>query len=107
MLRDMDRISTAARRDETSATGRILRAFVLLVIRTIAALLLAVLVLFEPLVQPLLCAIALLAFGTAIFFRFLIADPAFPFSGMLALSLICILLLCLYYRVVRLLCFGS
>lgn len=76
-------------------------------LRTIAALLLAVLTLFEPIVQPVLCAIALLALGTALFFRFLIDDPAFPFSGMLALSLICILLLGLYYRVVRFLCFGS
>lgn len=76
-------------------------------IRTLAALLLAVLVLLEPVVQPLLCAIALLALGTAIFFRFLIGDPAFPFSGMLALALICILLLGLYYRVVRFLCLGS
>jgi hypothetical protein len=42
-----------------------------------------------------------------VFFRFLIGDETFPFSGMLALSLICILLLALYYRVVRLLSFGD
>lgn len=103
----MTSASTAPPRTESRPSRRFLPRIFAIIVRTIAALLLAVLVLLEPLVQPLLCAIALLAFGTAIFFRFLICDPAFPFSGMLALSLICILLLCLYYRVARLLCFGS
>lgn len=76
-------------------------------LRTVATLLLAVLMLLEPVVQPLLCALALLTLATALFFRFLIADPAFPFLGMLAMSVLCILLLTLYYRVVRFLSCGN
>ena len=87
------------------SSGRFLHAIFGLVIRTLTASMLLVLVLLEPVVQSLLCAIALLAFATALFFRFVVGDPAFPFWGMLALSLICIMLLALYYRLVRL-CLG-
>jgi hypothetical protein len=86
--------------------GALLGALIALVVRGITTVLLAALVLLEPLVQTVLCAIALLAFGTALFFRFLIGDAEFPFLGMLALSILCILLLALYYRLVRLLCFD-
>jgi hypothetical protein len=84
--------------------GGLFGALIALVFRSTATLLLAVLVLLEPLVQTLLCAIALLAFGTALFFRFIVSDAEFPFFGMLALSVLCILLLAFYYRLVRLLC---
>ena len=104
MLRDMNRDPASAHRDGNRRGSLFLQAVLGLIVRTVRALLLAVLVLLEPIVQPLLCAIALLTFGTAIFFRFLVGDSAFPFSGMLALSLVCILLLGLYYRVVRFLC---
>lgn len=101
ILSCVDREPISAHRDGKRHRSSFLRAVFGLIIRTLRALLLAVLVLLEPIVQPLLCATALLAFGTALFFRFLVGDPAFPFSGMLALSLLCILLLGLYYRVVR------
>jgi hypothetical protein len=104
ILRSMNSASTSLReshaREETGLVGA-LAAFAL---RAAATLLLAVLVLLEPIVQPVLCAIALLTLGTAVFFRLLVGDTGFPFLGMLALSLCCMLLLALYYRVVRLLC---
>lgn len=86
--------------------GDLFGALIALLLRSTATLLLAVLVLLEPLVQATLCAVALLAFGTALFFRFLVGDVEFPFFGMLALSVLCILLLALYYRLVRWLCFD-
>jgi hypothetical protein len=97
----MERDSTSAHRDGNRHSSPLLQAVFGLIVRMVRVLLLAVLVLLEPIVQPLLCAIALLALGTAMFFRFLVGDTVFPFSGMLALSLICIVLLGLYYRVVR------
>jgi len=103
----MDHASTATRASNDHSNGGVLGTLLSLVLRGAGTLLLAVLVLLEPVVQPALSAIALLAFATAVFFRFLIGDETFPFSGMLALSLICILLLALYYRVVRLLSFGD
>lgn len=103
----MQQFSTATRRNEVRDCGGLIGALFALLIRSIATLLLTILLLLEPLIQPVLCAIALLALGTALFFRFLIGDAEFPFSGMLGLSLVCILLLALYYRVVRLLCFGN
>jgi hypothetical protein len=103
----MDHVSSAARPSNSGSNGGVLGTLLSLLLRGAGALLLAVLVLLEPIVQPALCAIALLAFATSVFFRFLVGDETFPFSGMLALSLICILLLALYYRVVRLLTFCN
>ncbi len=99
----MNREPTSVHRGNSRGSLFLLAVFELFV-RTVRALLLAVLVLLEPIVQPLLCAIALLTFGTALFFRFLVGDSAFPFTSMLALSLICIVLLGVYYRIVRYLC---
>jgi hypothetical protein len=104
MLSRMNAVSMPNRSDELRPNGGLLGALIALVLRGAATLLLAVLVLLEPLVQALLCAIALLAFGTALFFRFLVGDVEFPFFSMLALSISCILLLALYYRLVRWLC---
>lgn len=105
ILRSVNTASNDARRVGHRSSNQFLRASFGLAIRALAAAMLLVLVLLEPLVQPLLCATALLAFAMAMFFRFLIGDAAFPFWGMLALSLICILLLSLYYGLVRL-CLG-
>jgi hypothetical protein len=107
MLHDMRTASTMTRPSRRGHQGSLLASAVALILRAVGTLLLAVLVLLEPIVQPVLCAIALLALGTAFLFRFLVGDPVFPFSGMLALSIICILLLALYYRLVRLLCFDG
>jgi hypothetical protein len=103
----MENASSASPRAPDRASCGLLPAVFSLILRTVAALLLAVLVLLEPVVQPLLCALALLTFVTALFFRFIIADPAFPFLGMLAFAVLCILLLALYYRVVRFLSCGN
>ena len=94
------------RNEALRPNGGLFGALIALLLRSTATLLLAVLVLLEPLVQATLCAVALLTFGTALFFRFLVGDVEFPFFGMLALAVLCILLLALYYRLVRWLCFD-
>jgi hypothetical protein len=104
MLSRMNAVSMPNRSDEPRSNGGLLGALITLLLRGTGMLLLAVLVLLEPVVQAMLCATALLAFGTALFFRFIVGDAEFPFLGMLALSVLCILLLALYYRLVRLLC---
>lgn len=105
ILRRVNTAPNDARRVGNRSSDQFLRAIFALGIRALAASMLLVLVLLEPLVQFLLCATALLTFGTAMFFRFLVRDAAFPFWGMLVLSLLCMLLLALYYRLVRL-CMG-
>jgi len=65
--------------------------------------LLTLLVILEPLVQFSLSACALLLTMTALFFRFLVHRPDFPFWGMLALSIGCVWVLALYYACIRLL----
>jgi len=93
----MQRAPAISRRTGERASSLILAAICTFVVRIVSTLLLAVLVVLEPIVQTLLCAIALLGLGAAVFFRFLVRDPLFPFMGMLALSLICTVLLAFYY----------
>jgi len=73
----------------------------------IRAVLLAVLAMLEPIVWPTLSATSLLTLITALFFRFMVGDPAFPFWGMVGLSVACMVLLDLYYRLARLLCVDA
>jgi hypothetical protein len=61
---------------------------------------LPVMVIIEPLVRAVLAGSALLILLSALLFQFL-ADSEAPILGMLALSIACILLLRLYYRVLR------
>jgi len=91
-------------RTQNSRAAEIVIAIFGVLAEVLRSLLLAVLALLEPIVWPTLCAIALLAFLTALFFRFAVGDGAFPFWGMIGLSLTCMLLLDLYYRLARLLC---
>jgi len=65
--------------------------------------LLALLAIAEPIVRTILGGTALLSAGSACFFRCFTEVAGFPFGGMLALSVGCVLLLMLYYRVMRLL----
>lgn len=64
---------------------------------------LALLVVFEPLVNFALSALVLLVALTAFFWKF--ADPrsGFPFWTILAAALVCVLLLALYHALIRLL----
>src|SRR5688500_10957375 len=67
ILSDMNAVSMPNRSEAPRPNGGLFGALIALLVRSTATLLLAVLVLLEPLVQALLCAIALLAFGTALF----------------------------------------
>ena len=62
---------------------------------------LALLVIFEPVVKVLLAGAALLLALTAMFFAFLEPLSAFPFGGMLGVAAVLVLLLALYYAVLR------
>ena len=64
---------------------------------------LALLTILEPIVSTLLVAAALLGTLTAIFWKLASNRPDFPFLGVLALSVGCILLLTLYHGVIQLL----
>lgn len=63
---------------------------------------LALLVILEPIVRLILAGAALLLVLTALFYR-LIGMPRFPFWTMLALGIASMLLLALYYGLLRLL----
>ncbi|MGH8239760.1 MAG: hypothetical protein ACREXP_22495 [Steroidobacteraceae bacterium] len=81
--------------------------FSLALILSVARLcLLALFAVAEPIVRTALGGIALLSAGTACFFACFTQLPDFPFVGMLALSVVCILVLIAYYRVMRLLSDG-
>lgn len=60
---------------------------------------LSLLIVLEPIVRVTLCALALLGTLTALFWRFAVDPPAFPFFTILALSLACIPVLAMYYAV--------
>ena len=64
---------------------------------------LALLVMFEPIVSFTLSAVALLVALTALFWKFADSKPDFPFWSVLAASLACVLLLALYHALIRLL----
>jgi hypothetical protein len=89
------------RRRQISRAADIAMAIAGVIAAVLRSVLRAVLALLEPIVRPTLCAIALLASATALFFRFAVGDPAFPFWGMVGLSVACMLLLDLYYRLAR------
>ena len=91
-------------RRQKSRVAEVSLAVLRLLADVLRSLILAALALLEPIVWPMLCATALLTLGTAVFFRFVVGDLVFPFWGMIGLSLACMLLLDLYYRLARLLC---
>jgi len=64
---------------------------------------LTLLVILEPIVRFVLSVSALLVLLTALFFKATLDRPDFPFWGMVAGALGCVLLLSLYYGVMRLL----
>ena len=69
--------------------------------------LLTFLVMFEPIVNFALSALALLVALTAFFWKFADSKPGFPFWTIVAASLACVLLLALYHALIRLLSGGT
>ena len=65
---------------------------------------LTVLVLFEPIVNFGLSAIALITALSTLFWKLADPKPCFPFWTLVAASLACALLLALYHALIRLLC---
>ena len=63
--------------------------------------LLAALMVLEPVVRVLLCALALAGTLTALLIRFAVNRPQFPFWGTLGASLACMLLLVLWHAAIR------
>ena len=64
---------------------------------------LAVLVILEPFVSVVLSALTVLGIFFALFFRYLVRLPHFPFWLMLGISLGCAVFLMLYYGIIRIL----
>jgi hypothetical protein len=98
---------TVPSRRQNSRAADVVLAILRLFVALVRSVLLVLLALLEPIVWPTLSATALLTFATALFFRFAVGDLAFPFWGMIGLSLACMLALDLYYRLARLLCVRS
>lgn len=67
---------------------------------------LALLIVLEPLVRVALGLFALLGTLTALFWRFVVDPPGFPFFTILAISLACIPALAMYYLALRVLAEG-
>lgn len=89
-----------------SASDRIARAltgFLWLIWQMIRIPVFAFLVILEPIVRVLLAGGALLLVLTALFYRAFTQVPPFPFWGMLATGVASMLLLMLYYALLRLL----
>lgn len=83
--------------------GRALAALLWLIWQTIRIPAFAFLVIIEPIVRVLLAGGALLLVLTAFFYRAFTQVPHFPFWGMLGIGTGCMLLLMLYYALLRLL----
>ena len=64
---------------------------------------LAVLVILEPFVSVVLSALTVLGIFFALFFRYLVRLPHFPFWLMLGISHACAVFLMLYYGIIRIL----
>ena len=91
-------------REDFSAFGRHAAAATLRTAWTLIRLpLLALLVILEPVVRVVLTGLALLVTLTAFFWLALRGLSAFPFWGMLGLGVSALLLLALYYALMRLL----
>lgn len=67
---------------------------------------LALLIVLEPIFRAALGLFALLGTLTALFWRFVVDPPGFPFFTVLAISLACIPALAMYYLVLRALAEG-
>ena len=92
-----DRVTAGAQRGVlTPITLGLLASLLWLVWQAIRLPILTLLVLFEPIVNFALSAIALLVALTAFFWKFADSNPGFPFWTVLAASLACVLLLALY-----------
>ncbi len=64
---------------------------------------LAVLMVLEPFVSVILSALAVLGIFVALFNRFLLHSPRFPFWMMLGVSVGCAVILMFYYGIIRIL----
>lgn len=93
--------------DENADTGspnvlpRILAGSLWLLWQAIRWSLLAGLIVLEPIVRIALGSFALLGTLTALFWRFAVDPPGFPFFTVLAISLACMPGLALYYALMR------
>jgi ABC-type polysaccharide/polyol phosphate export permease len=88
------------------AVGTIIRRAFRVAIGGVRLPILAVLVILEPIVRFVLATVALLGIITAILFESSAAAPTFPFWGMIGFSIGCVLVLALYYALMRLLGHG-
>ena len=102
-----DRVTAGARTGVlTPTTLGLLAALFWLAWQGIRLPILALLVMFEPIVNFALTALALLIALTALFWKFVDSKPGFPFWTIVAASLACVLLLALYHALIRIL-YGS
>lgn len=102
--RTINRLDTGERtRARAPLALGLLAALLWLVWQALRLPILTLLVLFEPLVNFLLSALALLVALTAFFWKLSDSKPGFPFWSILFASLACVLLLALYHALIRLL----
>jgi hypothetical protein len=95
--------SSASPTEEGRSTGTYPAAALRLAWHSIRLPILAVLVVLEPFVSIVLSALTVLGIFFALFFRFLVRLPHFPFWMMLGVSVGCATLLLMYYGIIRIL----
>ncbi len=99
-----NRITTGARTKVlTPITLGFLAGLLWLAWQAIRLPILTLLLMFEPLVNFALSAVALIVALTAFFWKLSDSKPGFPFWSILVASLACALLLALYHALIRLL----
>lgn len=97
-----DRVTASAQRGVlTPITLGFLAALLWLAWQAIRLPILTLLVLFEPIVNFALSAMALITALSALFWRFFDQKSRFPFWTVLAASLACVLSLAIYHLVIR------
>jgi hypothetical protein len=95
--------SSASPTEESRSKGIYAAAALRLAWHSVRLPTLAVLVLLEPFVSVALSALTVLGIFFALFFRFLVRLPHFPFWTMLGISVGCATLLLVYYGIIRIL----
>ncbi len=99
-----DRVTTGARTEVlTPITLGFLAGLLWLAWQAIRLPILTLLVMFEPIVNFALSALALLIALTAFFWKLATSKLYFPFWTIVAVSLACVLLLALYHALIRIL----
>ena len=99
-----DRVTTGARTEVlTPITLGFLAGLLWLAWQAIRLPILTLLVMFAPIVNFALSALALVVALTAFFWKLSDSRPGFPFWSILVASLACVLLLALYHTLIRLL----